>query len=121
MTKLTYPVLSPLRHDGKLYSPDDAKANAVALSEEEAEGLRAIGVLGDPTKIEAPADEAGRVAVILDHVAGFAVGDFTKDGKLRAAAHRALAGKLGWEPSPDDIATALKAFVSSQANSEAGE
>lgn len=42
-----YPVLSPLRHDGKLYSPDDADANLVALDPKDAKALQALGVLGE--------------------------------------------------------------------------
>lgn len=43
-----YPVRSPLRHDRRRYSPDDPEANAIDLTEAEAETLIAIGVLGEP-------------------------------------------------------------------------
>lgn len=44
-----YPVLSPLKHDGKKFRPDadDPAARSVRLTEGEAEVLQAIGVLGE--------------------------------------------------------------------------
>lgn len=45
---VVYPVLSPLRHNGLRYSPDDPQANTIPLTEAEAEPLLAIGVLGEP-------------------------------------------------------------------------
>lgn len=44
----TYPVLSPLRRDHRLYRPDDPAADTIELTEAEAETLVALGVLGEP-------------------------------------------------------------------------
>ena len=55
MDKLSYPVLSPLRFDGKLYSPGDA----AEMTEDEAATLPP-GILGEPTPVdpEAPVGKA---------------------------------------------------------------
>ena len=45
----TYPVLSPLRHDGQLY----AEGDTIALTESAAETLIALGVLGEAAPGEA--------------------------------------------------------------------
>lgn len=43
-----YTVLSPLRHDGRRYSPDDPQANTITLTKDEAKELVNIGVPLDP-------------------------------------------------------------------------
>ncbi|HEY9212066.1 MAG TPA: hypothetical protein VIQ29_04335 [Ancylobacter sp.] len=47
--RLTYPVLSPLRHSARRYAPGDPETDTIELTEAEAETLLAIGVLGDPS------------------------------------------------------------------------
>ena len=42
-----YPVLSPLRFDGRLYGPDDEEANEVVMPRDQAEALQPLGVLGE--------------------------------------------------------------------------
>ncbi|MEN5083723.1 hypothetical protein ABE438_14665 [Bosea sp. TWI1241] len=42
-----FPVLSPLRFDGRLYRPDDPEANEVVMPRDQAQALRVIDVLGD--------------------------------------------------------------------------
>lgn len=53
-----FAVLSPLRHDGKHYQPVEGKVVKVQLTDEEAEALKELGVVGDvpvSKKQEAPA------------------------------------------------------------------
>lgn len=45
--KKSYPVLSPVKHDGKLYAPAEGKVVTVALSDDEAAALQALGVVGE--------------------------------------------------------------------------
>lgn len=42
-----YPILSPLRFDGRLYRPDDPEANEVVMPRDQAEALQPLGVLGE--------------------------------------------------------------------------
>lgn len=42
-----FPVLSPLRFDGRRYRPDDPDANEVVMPRDQAEALIAIDVLGE--------------------------------------------------------------------------
>lgn len=42
-----YPVLSPLRFDGRRYRPEDPDANEVVMPRDQAEALIAIDVLGE--------------------------------------------------------------------------
>lgn len=42
-----FPVLSPLRFDGRLYGPDDPEANEVVMPRDQAEALQPLGVLGE--------------------------------------------------------------------------
>lgn len=55
--KTKYQVLSPLKHSGKLYMPADGKTVSVSLTSEEADQLKALGVVGDmPAKSEKTTD-----------------------------------------------------------------
>ena len=56
--EFTYPVLSPLRHNGRHYGPGEEDGATVVMTEAQAETLIAIGVLGEA----APADTASEVA-----------------------------------------------------------
>lgn len=42
-----YPVLSPLRFDGRLYGPDVSDANEVVMPRDQAQALQPFGVLGE--------------------------------------------------------------------------
>lgn len=46
--KRAHPVLSPLKHDGRLYGPDVEDGATVRMTDAEAEVLIALGVLGEP-------------------------------------------------------------------------
>ena len=51
--KKNFAVLSPLKHDGKLYMPVEGKTVKVSLTGEEAEQLAAMGIVGDmPAKAD---------------------------------------------------------------------
>lgn len=51
--KKVYAVLSPLKHDGKLYMPAEGKTVKVLLTGEEAEQLAAMGIVGNlPAKAD---------------------------------------------------------------------
>ena len=53
VAKTAYTVLSPLKHDGKLYEPVEGKIVKVALTDDEADVLKELGILGDvPAKAE---------------------------------------------------------------------
>lgn len=45
--KTTYQVLSPLKHDGMLYMPAEGKIVKVALSDEEADTLLTMNIIGE--------------------------------------------------------------------------
>lgn len=57
--KKAYAVLSPLKHDGKLYVPAEGKVVKVSLTDEEADALKALGVVGEAPAKTAKADNAG--------------------------------------------------------------
>lgn len=57
--KKTYAVLSPLKHDGKLYEPAEGKVVKVSLIDEEADALKALSVIGDVPAKAAKPDNAG--------------------------------------------------------------
>lgn len=42
-----FPVLSPLRFDGRLYGPDDPEANEVVMPRDQAQALQPLTVLGE--------------------------------------------------------------------------
>ncbi len=46
--KRIYPVLSPVRHSGTLYKPDDADHNKIELTKDEAKPLLKLKVIGEP-------------------------------------------------------------------------
>lgn len=52
-----YPVLSPLKKDGKRYAPEDKRANTVQLTDEEAASLQALGVVGEAKAGKEPVKE----------------------------------------------------------------
>lgn len=46
--KQAYPVLSAVRHNGELYTPDDPERNTIGLTEKEAAVLLKLKVIGEP-------------------------------------------------------------------------
>lgn len=54
-----YPVLDSLHHNGKAYGPGE-RLKTVDMAEDEAEGLVAAGVLGEPVKDKPPGGGKGK-------------------------------------------------------------
>lgn len=106
LEKQTYPVLSPVRHDGQRYSPDDEKFNTIELTDKEATPLKALGCIpkeqAEPQKPSTPemTDEQ-RIEKIKEAIGGLdAEKDFKKDGAPKAASVNTL---LDFDVSADDI------------------
>jgi hypothetical protein len=57
--KKAYAVLSPLKHDGKFYAPVEGKVVKVSLTDEEADALKALGVVDEAPAKAAKSDNAG--------------------------------------------------------------
>jgi hypothetical protein len=64
----TYPVLSTIRKDGKVYKPNPGQPVLIALTDREAEELRALEAIGEPIVSDppspqpSPAGEGGKAA-----------------------------------------------------------
>ncbi|MCA0338476.1 MAG: hypothetical protein LCH99_01935 [Proteobacteria bacterium] len=57
--KKAYAVLSPLKHDGKFYEPAEGKVVKVSLTDEEADALKALGIIGEVPAKAAKSDNTG--------------------------------------------------------------
>ncbi|MCT4654365.1 MAG: hypothetical protein N4A65_01010 [Cohaesibacter sp.] len=74
--KKIYPVLSAVRHDGTLYSPDNPENNQIELIEKEAKPLLKLKVIGEPKAepsgdfVEASADSAVKLSDTLNQLSG---------------------------------------------------
>lgn len=104
--KQTYPVLSPVRHDGQRYAPDDEKFNTIELTDKEATPLKTLGCIpkeqAGPQKASAPelTDEQ-RVEKIEEAIGGLdAEKDFKQDGAPKAKSVNTL---LDFDVSADEI------------------
>lgn len=65
--KKTYPVTSPVRHDGVRYAPDDPDRNIISLSAKEAEVLLKLKVIGAAEVDEAEDADASGSGVGVDN------------------------------------------------------
>jgi hypothetical protein len=104
--KQSYPVLSPVRHDGQRYAPDDETFNTITLTDKEAMPLKALGCIpkeqAQPQKADEP-DLTGeqRIEKIKEAIGGLdAESDFKKDGAPKFAAVNTL---LDFDVSADEI------------------
>lgn len=111
--KKSYRVLSPLRHDGEKYRPDDPRRSSVDLTEEEAEALKPLGVIGAPVTPEQEVEL--RTAALAAFVPTLTVADMTKKGALTTAARQRAAETLGFEPADDELRTALDTYAKARA------
>ncbi|MCZ4273308.1 hypothetical protein [Maritalea porphyrae] len=104
--KQSYPVLSPVRHDGQRYAPDDEQFNTITLTDKEAVPLKALGCIpkeqGEPQKANEPdLTDVQRIEKIKEAIGDLdAEKDFKKDGAPKAASVNTL---LDFDVSADEI------------------
>lgn len=97
MTKKTYSVLSPIKHDGKEYAVD----KPIDLEDKEAEDLRAVGAISDATSVPgntvtAPVDEAERIAAIVAAIGQLDINNNALWVKSGAPKTEAITAITGW-------------------------
>ena len=107
--KKSYRILSPLRHDGEKYRPDDPRRSSVDLTVEEAEALKPLGVIGDPVTPEQEAEL--RAAALAAFVPTLTVADVSRKGALTASARQRATETLGFEPADDEMKAALDTYA----------
>ncbi len=104
----TYPVISPIRHNGKRYDPNDDHANMIELTEKEFATLQAYGCVGEGDAKTATQDEKPQLsdeqeAKLIEAFEGLdAEKDFTKAGTPKVAAVNVL---VDFDVTGEDIAT----------------
>lgn len=114
--KKSYRVLSPLKHDGESYHPDDPRRASVDLTEDEAEALKPHGVIGEPVTPEQEAE--ARTQALVAFVGSLSIGDVTRKGALTAAARTRATQVLGFEPADDELRAAMDAYAKARAADE---
>lgn len=107
--KKTYPVLSAVRHNGTLYTPDDPGNDAITLTEKEAKQLLKLKVISEPADedtdeaagSEPPLSDEERKRVIINVLPQLKSDtDLTKAGEPKVSVIEKL---VGFDVSADEV------------------